>query len=349
MQTMKSFLSGIFFLLGVTTVFCGMEQSVPQQIDVSSGVREYGIIPGKFTRYDVILRPDKIAPEWWAGAPSVVVDKDGIFWMACRMRTAEAPRGLRGYEIRLLRSQDGIHFEKVQSILRENVPIAGVERPALLIDPRTGLFKLYICGPIEGDSWGILKLKDATKPGEFQPSSAKVVIRPPAPKYDRDIPPRSFKDPVLLFSEGTYHCFVIGYIRQNERIFHFQSKDGEDWQAAGNPYQPIMDLSGWHDFFVRPASILPLGVGYLFIYEGSGTSWHDPVYNIATGIGFSFDLHTIIDLTPEAPLLFSSTPSKNFRTLRYSSWLTVGEEFWVYAEVECPDETKEIRLFRIKR
>ena len=92
-------------------------------------------VAAHFKNYDVIVSPDKDAPEWWAGAPSVVRDKEGVFWMACRMRTADAPRGLRGYEIRILRSDDGIKFTKVHSILREAVPIPGFERPALLLDP----------------------------------------------------------------------------------------------------------------------------------------------------------------------------------------------------------------------
>jgi hypothetical protein len=110
-----------------------------------------------------------------------------------------------------------------------------------------------------------------------------------------------------------------------------------------------MDLAGWHDFFVRPASILPVAAGFLFIYEGSSTTWKDPVYQIATGLGFTFDLHHIIDLTPDWPLIISTTPSPQFRTWRYSHWLWVGDEVWAYAEAEKPNGAHEIRLFRLKR
>ncbi|MBI5093142.1 MAG: hypothetical protein HZB26_11970 [Candidatus Hydrogenedentes bacterium] len=142
---------------------------------------------------------------------------------------------------------------------------------------------------------------------------------------------------------------VIGYVRQNERIFHFRSGDGEKWSPVGNPYESMMDLSGWHNFFVRPASVLPLGVGYLFVYEGSNTKWYDPVYNIATGLGFTLDLHHVTDITPDSPLLLSSTPTEHFATFRYSHWLWVNDELWVYAEVKCPNDANEIRLFRLKR
>jgi hypothetical protein len=41
-----------------------------------------GKIPAKFREYEVILEPDKNEAEWWAGAPSVVRDEDGTFWLA---------------------------------------------------------------------------------------------------------------------------------------------------------------------------------------------------------------------------------------------------------------------------
>ncbi len=311
----------------------------------------FGNIPEKFHDYDVILEPDKNEPEWWAGAPSVVRDDDGIFWLACRMRTADSPRGLRGYEIRISRSEDGIHFKKVHSIKREDVPIPGFERPALLIDPQTGKFKLYGCGPWPGNdnAWTIIKFDDVNSPTEFVPSTAKPVISPIPKQYERDIIVKEYKDPFIFYTEGAYHCYVIGVIRRTERVFHFSSKDGETWSPVGNPYDPILNLEGWHNFYVRPACVLPIGVGYLFVYEGSNVKWYDPVYNISTGLGFTFDLHNIIDLTPDSPLIVSTTPSEKFRTLRYSHWLMVDDEIWIYAEAARPNESNEIRLFRIRK
>ena len=309
----------------------------------------FGLIPQKFKEYEVVLEPDKNEPEWWAGAPSVCRDGDGIFWLACRMRTAEAPLGRRGYEIRILRSEDGIHFEKVHSIPREKVPIPGFERPALLIDPHTQRFKLYACGPWKGGPWCIIKFEDADNPSKFVPSSARPVIEPPPKKSPRDYCVTGYKDPFILYAEGAYHCYVIGVLKNVERTFHFTSKDGETWESVGSPYESIMDLDGWHNFFIRPASVLPLGVGYLFIYEGSNAKWYDPVYNIATGLGYTFDLHHVIDLTPDSPLLVSTRPSDLFHTWRYSHWMHVGDEIWAYAEVARENRSNEIRLFRLKR
>lgn len=301
----------------------------------------------QFTKYDVIVTPDKDAPQWWAGAPSVLRDRDGIFWMACRMRTADAPRGLRGYEIRILRSDDGIHFSKVHRILREEVPIPGFERPTLLQDAKTGKYKLYACGPWKGGEWSIIKFDDADRPDQFDPKSARPVIQPRPKTYPRDIRPDGYKDQVIIYAQGAYHCYVIGTMRRTERIYHFTSDDGEQWQPVGSYYDSIMNLDGWHDFYVRPASVLPLEFGYLFVYEGSNTKWHDPVYNMGTGLAFTFDLHELKELTTEGPLAISSTPSPNFHVLRYSCWLRVDNELWVYAEAVRPNESHEVRLFRL--
>lgn len=306
----------------------------------------FGLVPEKFQNYDVILKPDQEKPQWWAGAPSVIRDGNGVFWLACRMRSTDQPRGKRGYEVRILNSKDGVHFTKVLSIPRQAVPIPGFERPVLLIDPMTKKFKLYLCGPWHDGPWSILKLQDVNNPKDFDPKSAYVVIKPFPKTFDRDITVLEYKDPYIIYADGYFHCYVTGYVRQNERLFHFRSVDGESWEPVGDPKKPIMDLSGWHDFFVRPGSVLPLGVGYLFFYEGSSIQWYDPVYNIATGVGFTFDLHHIIDLTPNSPLIVSTTPTR-FYTWRYSQFMWVDHELWVYAEVATKKQTKEIRLFRI--
>ena len=352
MKTYMNFKFSILFILIYPSIILLSNPATYAQESVWNGPFpavsiELKKIAQNFTTYDVILEPDKNEPEWWAGAPSVVRDERGIFWLACRMRTADSPRGLRGYEIRILRSGDGIHFEKVHSIPREKVPIPGFERPALLIDPWSKKYKLYGCGPWQGGPWCIFKFDDADDPTQFDPSSAKPVIQSPVKRYPRDVSVNGYKDPFIIYIKNKYHCFVIGSIRQNERIFHFTSTNGEDWQPDGNINQPVMDLESWHNFFIRPASVLPLGIGYLFIYEGSSTQWYDPVYNIATGIAFTFDLHRMIDLTYESPVAISTTPG-DFHTFRYSHWIWNNGEIWVYAEVARKNNSNEIRLYRIK-
>ena len=338
------------FLITAILLFISSNKILAQELEwkgpLPSIASELLLIAEKFNDFDVVLKPDKDAAEWWAGAPSVVQDDEGTFWMAARMRSPEHPRGLRGYEIRILKSEDGINFKQVHRIGREEVPIPGFERPALVIDPATRKFKLYACGPWQNGPWSIIKFADADDPTKIDPASAKPVIQAPKKSYSRDVSVVEYKDPYIIHAQGKYHCYVIGYIRKNERTFHYSSVDGENWQPVGDVNQPVMDLNGWHNFFIRPASVLPLGVGYLFAYEDSSTQWYDPVYNIGTGFVFTFDMNHITDLTKSSPVAISTTPG-DFYTWRYSDWLWVDGEIWVYAEVSKENNSHEIRLFRI--
>jgi hypothetical protein len=302
----------------------------------------------KFNTFHVVLEPDEDTPEWWAGAPSVVKDDNGIFWLAARMREGNSPRGRRGYEIRILSSQDGIHFQRAHSIPREEVPIRGFERPSLVIDPKTKKFKLYACGPFgEGERhpWCILKFDDVEHPTHFNPSSCKSVLQPSISSDPRCNDVAGYKDPFIFLEDGKFHMFTIGYERV-ERTYHFTSDDGETW----HPAKPVLalDVCGWHNFYTRPACILPTGIGYFLIYEGSHSTWYDPSYNIATGIAYSFDLNNFIDLTPNEPLLKSATPG-DYTTWRYSHWMYEEDRIMAYAEVSRPNNTNEIRLFNIPR
>jgi len=301
------------------------------------------------SRYEVVLEPDEDTPEWWAGAPSVLRTEDGTFYLAARMREGRSPRGKRGYEIRILRSPDGKRFETVNRIRREEAGVPGFERPAL-VEIRApaggrppGRYRLYGCAGLER-GWAILKFEDVDDPAKFDARSWKTVLAADYPD-DGFAHVTGYKDPVVLWDRGEWHMFVIGSDRV-ERIHHFASEDGEVWrQAAARPAggRARLENAGWHDFYTRPASVVPMTIGYAFVYEGSSYRWRDPVYNIATGLAYSPDLRTFVDLTPEEPLLKSTTPG-DYHTWRYSHWLPVGDQLYVYCEAARPNNTNEIRV-----
>ena len=78
------------------------------------------------------------------------------------------------------------------------------------------------------------------------------------------------------------------------------------------------------------------------------TAWwsENPNYNIATGLAYTLNLTHITDLTPEEPLVKSATPG-TCHTWRYSHWLRANGKLFIYAECARPNNTNEIRLFRI--
>src|SRR5690606_3031409 len=150
-RAMKTWRMSIAQRITVCALLAGGAGAAQESLPAVGG--PLGAIPAKFRELEVVLEPPVDDAERCAPAPAVCRDADGVFWLACRMRTAESPRGLRGYELQILRSRDGVRFERVKTIHRDEVPIPGFERPALLIDPATGHFKLYACGPWQGGPW----------------------------------------------------------------------------------------------------------------------------------------------------------------------------------------------------
>jgi hypothetical protein len=306
-------------------------------------------------KYHVVLEPDRNEPEWWAGAPSVVHTQDGTFYLAVRMREGNSPRGRRGYEIRILESTDGIHFTPIKSIARDLTGVPGFERPALAIDPLTKKIKLYGCSPTDR-GWAIWKLADVAHPKEFDPKTLHYVIDAPSSPDNQIITSGSsvdgdhhvlarvagYKDPFVLWMGDHWILTVIGYDKV-ERPYIFTSSDGESWNLA-NP-DPILESIGWHNFFTRPSCVLPLQVGFLLIYEGSHHTWFDPTYNIATGLAYSPDLKLFYDLSPRQPLVTTTTPG-DYQTWRYSHWLIIDRELFVYFEAARPNRTNEIRMVK---
>lgn len=289
--------------------------------------------------YHIVLEPDEDTPEWWAGAPSVCRAPDGTFFLACRMREGNSPRGLRGYEVRILASDDGVRFEPIHRLRRADAATPGFERPALVRDPHSGAYRLYGCAPL-ADGWAIIKWDDVDHPSRFEARSARPVLQAAPAEDPAFAHVGGYKDPFVFWDGAEWRMFVIGHDRV-ERIWHFRSEDGERWEPALD--EPAMENDGWHSFYTRPACVMPMAVGYLFVYEGSSVGWRDPVYNIATGLAYTPDLETIVDLTPWEPLLVSTTPG-DYHTWRYSHWLRVGDLVHVYAEVARPNNTNEIRL-----
>ena len=153
------------------------------------------------------------------------------------------------------------HVEKVASLLRN------AERPALVIDPATGRFKLYSCTD-RGSGWTVIKFDDVDDPAGFDPATARTVLAADAPEDDV-IRVRGHKDPVTYHDGAQWHMFTIG-IDRVERIHHFLSDDGEAWRV-GLP-APVMDHLGavFDDDNVARWGAFIAGTGLLALPEGRG-------------------------------------------------------------------------------
>jgi hypothetical protein len=324
------------------------------------------------TSYEVIARgPDreqkqlgKRVPVGWcdrhgiAGSPSAMYDANaGEFWLTYR----SAADGPRICELHIAKSKDGRKFMDVQ------VWNITCERSCLLKDPRSGKFKLYLCTtwnfglgarkfepPVPvgrdaaGDSWWvILKLDDVENPADFKLDTARIVLQPSAAGVDWN----QVKDPYVVTIGNRYYMYYNGRGKYVQCCLA-TSLDGETWQR--HPANPVIPQGGWHDFYTRPACIVPAGSHYLFYYEGSNREWVAPVYTMATGLAVTTDLEHIVDMTPDAPILKSPTPGPtpwgggaNF-TLRYMDAVALDDRILYYYEAATEDGCNELRLTEMR-
>lgn len=300
------------------------------------------IVPD-YTQYHTAVKPEQDEPDWWAGAPSVVRAMDGTIWLACRMREAESPRGERGYEIRLLRSADGYDFEPVHAIHRDELGTVSVERPALVQNPLSGKFRLYICraGKPEPSGWYVAALADVDDPRELDPRTAEKVLG-----GDPGTPSQGMKDPFVLVVGGLCHMFFIGYgLSGGARELPYVATSPTGRRFAV-PREPLLHNTGWHTHYTRPACVMPMGGVFVLYYEGSGADWFDPPYNIQGGIAVSTDLRAFEDVTPTAPIFTSPTPGR-YGTLRYTDYLCLEDRVLFYYEAARENDSFELRVTEV--
>jgi hypothetical protein len=323
-------------------------------------------------KYEVIVRGplreqrqigDRVPVGWCArhgiaGAPSAMYDSAaGEFWLTYRA----AGDGPRICELHIARSKDGKAFTDVKSW------DITCERSCLMKDPRTGKFKLYLCttqnfglggrkleppapvgrGGGGGDGWWvIMKLDDVDHPKDFNLETARIVLQPSTAGIDWFY----VKDPYVVAVGNRFYMYYIGRGKY-EQCCLATSLDGEKWER--HTANPVLGQGGWHDFYARPACIVPAGNQYLFFYEGSNREWVAPVYSIATGLAITSDLEHITDMTPDAPVLKSPTPGPtpwgggiNF-TLRYMDAVLLENRILFYYEAASAEGCNELRMTEV--
>jgi len=330
----------------------------------------YPLVPD-VSKYDVIARGppreerqlDTRIPVGWsqrygvAGAPGALYDADSDeFWLTYRA----AADGPRICELHIAKSKDGKKFTDIK------VWNKTVERNTLLKDPKTGKFKLYfstthtfglgarrteipvpVGRQLGGDNWWVIcKLDDVEDPKDFDPQTMRIVLQPSTSGMDWFY----VKDPYVVAFGNRLYMYYIGRGRY-EQCFLATSIDGERWERY--PGNPVLSQGGWHDFYTRPACLVPAGNLFLFYYEGSSKEWLAPVYNIATGLAITFDLERIIDVTPNAPVLTSPTPGPTPGedginiTLRYMDSVLLEDRILFYYEAASKEGSNELRVTEV--
>jgi hypothetical protein len=211
----------------------------------------------------VVVRPATgSGGETWVGSPSAIRVGNEIV-LAYRLRVP----GRRGYAVEVARSADGVHFQTLVSIGKEQLDCESLERPALI---RTGggSWRLYLSCATAGTKHWRVEMIEATAPDEFDPARSRVVL-----PGDSAL---AVKDPVIVEHAGLWHLWASAHPlddpEQTDRMAtdYATSADGLDWTWHGTALTPRP--GEWDARGARVTAVRFTGDGVMAFYDGRATA-----------------------------------------------------------------------------
>lgn len=279
---------------------------------------------------EVAVAPPGTGRGHWAGAPSAVLGEDGIY-LACRLRR---PVGAgRGYAVTVARSADGVRFQTILTLTREQFAAESLERPALVRDP-AGRWRLYVSCATPGTKHWRVELLQASHPSRFDARTRSVVL----PGDDKT----GVKDPVIHHHDGLWQlwasCHPLADPSEADQMVtdYATSEDGVDWAwhgtaLAGRP-------GAWDSRGTRVTAVLRAGSTIAAFYDGRASAAEN--YEERTGIAYGTE--------PAALTAAGLRPTAQSRHgdggLRYLEVLPLpGGRHRLYYELTRADGAHELR------
>lgn len=278
----------------------------------------------------VAIEPVQPASGHWVGAPSAVAS-DGLIYLAYRLRRPVGEG--RGYAVVVARSQDGVRFETLLTIGREEMDTESLERPTMVRTPE-GRWRLYLSCATHGSKHWRVEVLEADDPSGFDPGHRRVVL-PGDPKT-------GVKDPVIVRRGDVWHlwasCHPLAEPEEADQMVtdYATSADGIEWTWQGTA------LSGrpgaWDARGARVAATRFLGDKVVAFYDGRATAAEN--YEEKTGVAVGVDP---AGLTPVGAVPAAASPHAG-GGLRYMDIVDLpGGGRRLYYEYTRADGAHELR------
>jgi hypothetical protein len=278
----------------------------------------------------LVVGPADGGPGSWAGAPSAVADDRGVV-LAYRLR-APAGEG-RGYGVVIARSADGVTFETLQTIAKDEMDAESLERPALALT-QDGCWRLYLSCATWGTKHWRVEVLEAGAPDGFDPGRRAVLL-----PGDEN---RAVKDPVIVWHGGKWHMWACVHPLTDPgqtdrmRTEYAVSADGLEWTWHGPALLPRP--GEWDARGARVAAVRFTPDGVIAFYDGRASAEENFEERTGVALGSSPGALTALGSAPAA-----QSPHAG-RGLRYLSLLELpdGHER-LYYELTRADGAHELR------
>jgi hypothetical protein len=275
-------------------------------------------------RGTVAIEPPGEGPGYWAGASSAVY-ADGEIFLAYRLRRP-LNRG-RGGAVAVARSTDGIKFETLLTVGKDEMIAESLERPALIRTP-DGRWRLYLSCATAGTKHWRVEVTEAAHPAEFDVRHRETVL-------PGDEKKTGVKDPVILYRGGLWHlwasCHPLADPLETDQMTteYATSADGLSWTWHGTA------LSGtagrWDSRGTRITAVLFDGDIVTAYYDGRASAEEN--YEERTGVAMGTEASALTALGGEP---FAESPYRG-GGLRYLDIVPVPGGRRLYYEFTRPD------------
>jgi hypothetical protein len=281
----------------------------------------------RFDESRVVISAPGLGPGNWAFA-ATATRVDDIVYLAYRVRRPLAEG--RGVSVVVARSRDGMIFEKVSEVFRDDFGAESFERPVVLRLPAGG-WRLYLSCATPGSKHWWIEAVDAELPESF-PTGRRTKALAGSMR-------EAVKDPVVVVDQSGWHmwvcCHPLTKPGEEDRMTTklAVSQDGLTWQWEGEVLSPTP--GSWDARGTRVTAVLcenPLSV----LYDGRATAeqnWYE-----VTGMARQLNGHLVPD--PTNPVARSPYGT---RALRYTTAVRMQDgSTRFYFEAARPDGAHDL-------